>query len=625
GGIAGAPGGGGGDGVARDAGVRGAGSFRDRRARLALLDRLLPVYAQVLTELRAAGAEWVQLDEPYLVLDLDEPEREAFRRAYEVLAGAAPGLKLFLATYFEGLRDNLELALSLPVQALHLDLVRDPGQLEQVLAAGVPASLSLSLGVVDGRNVWRTDLEAALALLERARDALGPQRIFVAPSCSLLHVPIDLELETNLDPEIKGWLAFARQKLQEVAILTRALNEGREAVREALAESRRQVEARRRSPRRTLPEVQERLARLRPEDARRATPATDRRRLQRERLGLPPLPTTTIGSFPQTPEIRRLRARWRRGEVSQAEYEAGSRAEIERVVRLQERLGLDVLVHGEPERNDMVEYFAEQLDGFVFTEHGWVQSYGSRCVKPPILYGDVRRPGPMTVGWITYAQALTNRPVKGMLTGPVTILQWSFVRDDQPREVTCRQIALAIRDEVRDLEEAGIRVIQIDEPAFREAMPLRRADRAAYLEWATECFRLATGGVRDETQIQTHMCYSEFNDIIEAIAALDADVILIEASRSGMELLDAFVDFHYPGDIGPGVYDIHSPRVPPVAEIKGLLRKAVAVLDPGQLWVNPDCGLKTRRYEEVEPSLRNMVAAARQLREELASTAGKGG
>ena len=587
--------------------------------RLALLDGLLPVYGQVLRELQAAGATWVQLDEPFLVLDLDEPARDAFRRAYAELAQAAPGLKLFLATYFEGLRDNLELALSLPVQALHLDLVRDPGQLEQVLAAGVPPTLHLSLGVVDGRNVWRTDLEAALERLERAREVLGPERIFVAPSCSLLHVPIDLELETEFDPEIKGWLAFAKQKLEEVAVLTRALNEGRQAVADALAASRAAVAARRSSPRRTRPEVQERLARLQPDDARRPSKAPERRARQRERLGLPLLPTTTIGSFPQTPEVRRFRARWRRGEIDDATYEEGIRAEIRRVIRLQEELGLDVLVHGEPERNDMVEYFAEQLEGFAFTRHGWVQSYGSRCVKPPILYGDVARPGPMTVKWITYAQSLTDRPVKGMLTGPVTILQWSFVRDDQPREVTCRQIALAIRDEVQDLEAAGIRVIQIDEPAFREAMPLRRADRAAYLAWATECFRLVTGGLRDETQVHTHMCYSEFNDILDAIAALDADVILIEASRSGMELLDAFGEHRYPSDVGPGVYDIHSPRVPSVDEIKDLLRKAASVLEPGQLWVNPDCGLKTRRYEEVEPALRHMVQAARELRQEWAA------
>ncbi|ADU51737.1 methionine synthase (B12-independent) [Thermaerobacter marianensis DSM 12885] len=606
-----------GPGSAPSAAGVGAGVPSD--ARLALLDGLLPVYGQVLRELQAAGATWVQLDEPFLALDLDEPVRDAYRRAYAALAQAAPGLRLFLATYFEGLRDNLDLALGLPVHALHLDLVRDPGQLEQVLAAGVPPALHLSLGVVDGRNVWRTDLEAALALLERARDAVGPERIFVAPSCSLLHVPIDLELETALDPEIKGWLAFAKQKLEEVAVLTRALNEGRQAVADALAASRAAVAARRSSPRRTRPDVQERLARLRPDDARRPSTAPERRARQRERLGLPLLPTTTIGSFPQTPEVRRLRARWRRGEIDGAAYEEGIRAEIRRVIRLQEELGLDVLVHGEPERNDMVEYFAEQLEGFAFTRHGWVQSYGSRCVKPPILYGDVARPGPMTVKWITYAQSLTRRPVKGMLTGPVTILQWSFVRDDQPREVTCRQIALAIRDEVQDLEAAGIRVIQIDEPAFREAMPLRRDDREAYLAWATECFRLVTGGVRDETQIHTHMCYSEFNDIIDAIAALDADVILIEASRSGMELLDAFVEHRYPSDIGPGVYDIHSPRVPPVDEIKGLLRKAAAVLDPGQLWVNPDCGLKTRRYQEVEPALRHMVQAARELREEWAA------
>ncbi|BAS27809.1 5-methyltetrahydropteroyltriglutamate--homocysteine methyltransferase [Limnochorda pilosa] len=587
--------------------------------RLSLLDTLLPVYQQLLAELREAGAAWVQVDEPFLALD-PPPEgslHDAYRRAYAALREAAGNLKLLVATYFEGLRENLETALALPVNGLHLDLVRAPEQLDQVLAHGVPEGLTLSLGVVDGRNVWRTDLAAALEPMERARKALGSHRLQVAPSCSLLHVPVDLSLETALDPELKGWLAFARQKLDEVAVLARALNEGRDAVRTALEASRSQVEARRSSARRENPQVQARLVSLTSEQARRRSPHTERRSAQQARLGLPPFPTTTIGSFPQTGGIRRLRARLRRGELDEAAYETAIKAEIERVVRLQEGLGLDVLVHGEPERNDMVEYFGEQLEGFAFTEHGWVQSYGSRYVKPPIIYGDVWRPAPMTVRWITYAQSLTDRPVKGMLTGPVTILQWSFVRDDQPRSETCRQIALAIRDEVLDLEAAGIGVIQIDEPAFREGLPLRRADWAGYLRWASESFRLATAGVRDETQIHTHMCYSEFNDIIDAIAGLDADVISIEASRSGMELLDAFVAFRYPNEIGPGVYDIHSPRVPGREEMEHLLRRAAQVLDPAQLWVNPDCGLKTRSYDEVTPSLRNLVAAARVLREEV--------
>ncbi|MEW6048358.1 MAG: 5-methyltetrahydropteroyltriglutamate--homocysteine S-methyltransferase [Bacillota bacterium] len=600
--------------------------------RLSLLDRLLPVYQELLGQLRAAGARWVQMDEPYLALDLGDAERAALRRAYAALAeaagrqdGADPGaLGILVATYFEGLRDNLETALQLPAAGLHLDLVRAPDQMEQVLQAGVPGHLSLSLGVVDGRNVWRTHLPSALSLLERARRALGAERLMVAPSCSLIHVPIDVEREKALDPEVKGWLAFARQKLEEVALLARAVNEGREALREALEASERLAEQRRRSPRRTKLAVQRRLAELQPEQARRAAPHAERRKVQQQHLELPAFPTTTIGSFPQTRELRQLRARWRRGEISQEAYEEGIRREIERVVRLQEQIGLDVLVHGEPERSDMVEYFAQQMDGFAFTDHGWVQSYGTRYVKPPIIYGDVARPGPMTVRWITYAQSLTSRPVKGMLTGPVTILQWSFVRDDQPRDETCRQLALAIRDEVQDLEAAGIRVIQIDEPAFREGLPLRRAGWGRYLEWAGECFRLATSGVRNETQIHTHMCYSEFNDIIEAIAALDADVISIEASRSGMEILEAFRRFRYPNQVGPGVYDIHSPRVPPAEEMVELLRRAAAVVEPGKLWVNPDCGLKTRQYDEVVPALRNLVAAAKQVRE-AAGQAGQAG
>ena len=600
------------------------GKVRDGRVdRLSLLDSLLEVYARLLEELAAAGARWVQLDEPWLALDLGEAERQALRRAYGALAEAAGGrLRLLLATYFEGLRDNLPVALGLPVSGLHLDLVRAPDQLQALLAAGVPDGLVLSLGVVDGRNVWRTDLEQALTLLETAARKVGRERVWVAPSCSLLHVPYDVEMETALDPQVRGWLAFARQKLHEVAILARALREGREAVASELAASRQVAESRRRSPRRTQPQVQQRLAAEAASAAGRASPHPVRRALQQAHLGLPPFPTTTIGSFPQTRELRRLRAQLRRGQLDPEAYRQAIRQEIARVVRLQEELGLDVLVHGEPERNDMVEYFAQQMEGFAFTEHGWVQSYGTRYVKPPIIYGDVHRPRPMTVEWIAWAQSLTARPVKGMLTGPVTILQWSFVRDDQPRELTCRQIALAIRDEVQDLEAAGIRVIQIDEPAFREGLPLRRSDWPDYLRWATECFRLATSGVQDRTQIQTHMCYSEFNDIIGAIAALDADVILIEGSRSGMEILEAFRTFRYANDVGPGVYDIHSPRVPPVEEMVGLLRKALEVLRPEQVWVNPDCGLKTRTYDEVVPSLRNLVAAARALREEYAARVG---
>lgn len=585
---------------------------------LALLSNLLPAYTELLQQLHTAGAQWVQLDEPILALDLPPAAHDAFARAYSHFNQALPQLRLFVATYFGGLGDNLAPTLNLPIDALHLDLVRAPEQLAQALDLGVPEQLTLSLGVVDGRNVWRTNLAPALDKVEQAITALGQERVWVAPSCSLLHVPIDLDRETDLDPEIRSWLAFAKQKLAELAFIVRAANEGRDAVADKLAAA---AEARRsfqQSARRRNEKVRADLAALAAEDTRRTTPVDQRRELQRGNLNLPTsLPTTTIGSFPQTAELRQLRARWRRGELSTADYEAALRQEITDVIRLQEELGLDVLVHGEAERNDMVEYFAEQLEGFVFTAHGWVQSYGSRGVKPPILYGDVYRPEAMTVQWIRHAQAQTHQPVKGMLTGPVTILAWSFVRDDLSEADVCRQIALAVRAEIADLEAAGIKVIQLDEPAFREAMPLRRERQPEYIQWATECFRIATSVVAPETQIQTHMCYSEFNETMDAITALDADVILIEASRSNMELLDAFTH-GYPADVGPGVYDIHSPRIPSAQEQTDLLRKAVAALPPGQVWVTPDCGLKTRRYEEVKPALANMVAAARVVREELA-------
>ncbi len=580
--------------------------------RLSLLDGLLPVYEEVLRRLAAAGAEWIQMDEPCLALDREEKELKAYQRAYERLA-AVGGSKLLVATYFDGLRENLAAALRLPVAALHLDLVRAPGQLDAALAF-VPASLSLSLGVVDGRNIWKTDLAAALQPLKRAKEKLGAERVLAAPSCSLLHVPIDLDSEVKLDAELRQWLSFAKQKLAEVVTLARALEEGEGAVREALEANAGAVAGRRTSPRIHDPQVKARAATVRPEDARRKSPFAARQARQRARLSLPPFPTTTIGSFPQTPEIRSARQALKRREISESEYVARMQAEIGAVIRKQEELGLDVLVHGEPERNDMVEYFGEQLRGFAFTENAWVQSYGSRYVKPPILFGDVSRPKPMTVEWAKYAQSLTSKPMKGMLTGPITILQWSFVRDDQPRSETTKQIALALRDEVQDLERAGLSIIQIDEPALREGLPLRHCDWNAYLAWAVECFRLTSSGVRDETQVQTHMCYADFQDIIEPIAEMDADVILIECSRSQMELLDVFARYRYPNEIGPGVYDIHSPRVPPREEMERLLEKACAVLPPQQIWVTPDCGLKTRRWEEVTPSLANMVAAARSLR-----------
>jgi 5-methyltetrahydropteroyltriglutamate--homocysteine methyltransferase len=580
---------------------------------LSLLPGLLPVYAEVLRRLAAAGADWVQIDEPCLALDLGDAARRALRTAYDALARAAPALKLLATAYFEGLRDNLDTALRLPVAGLHLDLIRAPGQLDTV-AAKAPEHFILSLGVIDGRNVWRADLPAILDRIEPVVARRGADRIMIAPSCSLIHVPIDLALESDLDPDLKGWLAFAMQKIDELVTLGRAIDQGRDAVRDGLAAAADAAQRRKVSPKIHAAAVKTRLAAVTPEMMRRGSEFPARRRAQRARLTLPPFPTTTIGSFPQTDEVRKARAAHAKGALADAEYDAFLRRETAAAVRWQEEIGIDVLVHGEFERNDMVQYFGEQLAGYAFTRHGWVQSYGSRYVRPPIIFGDVSRPRPMTVAWSSYAQSLTKRPMKGMLTGPVTMLQWSFVRDDIPRDETCRQIALALRDEVADLETAGIRIIQIDEPAFREGLPLRKADWKAYLHWAVECFRLASSGVADATQIHTHMCYSEFNDIIDSIGAMDADVISIETTRSKMELLDAFTRYRYPNEIGPGVYDIHAPRCPPVQEMKTLLAKAEERLAPDQIWVNPDCGLKTRRWDEVRPALINMVEAARQVR-----------
>ncbi|MBB3191461.1 5-methyltetrahydropteroyltriglutamate--homocysteine S-methyltransferase [Halomonas cerina] len=584
--------------------------------RLSLLDEVLEVYGQVLARLAEQDVEWVQLDEPALVQDLPADWKQAFERAYHRLQ-AAP-VKLLLATYFGGLGDNLSLAVSLPVAGLHLDAVRSPEQVEAVVDRLLPHKV-LSLGVIDGRNIWRADLAALRDWLAPLAARLG-ERLWLAPSCSLLHVPVDLdaepEFDSELDAELKNWLAFARQKLDETVTLAHAVDDRLTAGDEArLAEAGAALAARRRSPRIHRPAVTERLAAVSAADSQRASPYDRRAQAQRRRLDLPLFPTTSIGSFPQTAEIRAARRAHKSGELPTADYEARMAAEIEGVVAHQEALGLDMLVHGEAERNDMVEYFGERLDGFAFTRFGWVQSYGSRCVKPPILFGDVARPAPMTVGWSRYAQSLTDRPMKGMLTGPVTILQWSFVRDDQPRATTCRQIALALRDEVADLEAAGITAIQIDEPALREGLPLRQAEWQDYLDWAVECFRLSAAVADDATQIHTHMCYSEFNDIIGAIAALDADVITIETSRSDMELLDAFRDFAYPNEIGPGVYDIHSPNLPEVDWMVALMDKAAERIPVERLWVNPDCGLKTRGWAEVEPALANMVEAARQLRQ----------
>ncbi|TBU99137.1 5-methyltetrahydropteroyltriglutamate--homocysteine S-methyltransferase [Phytopseudomonas dryadis] len=580
--------------------------------KLELLERLLPLYGQIFQRLAGQGVEWVQIDEPILVLDLPQDWKNAFERAYNILQREP--LKKLIATYFGGLEENLGLAANLPVDGLHIDLVRAPQQYPTILDR-LPAYKVLSLGLVDGRNVWRCDLESALTVLRHAHERLG-ERLWLAPSCSLLHSPVDLAREEQLDAELKSWLAFATQKCAEVAVLTRAVNQPEAPeVLAALAESRAVQASRAASPLIHKPAVQARLAAVSAADSQRASPFAVRIGKQRAVLDLPPLPTTTIGSFPQTSAIRLARQAFKQGKLSLGDYTEAMHGEIRHAVQIQERLGLDVLVHGEAERNDMVEYFAEQLDGYLFTRFGWVQSYGSRCVKPAVIYGDLSRPRAMTVDWIGYAQRLTDKVMKGMLTGPVTMLTWSFPREDVGREVQARQLALAIRDEVLDLEAAGIRIVQIDEAAFREGLPLRQADWQGYLDWATEAFRLCASGVRDETQIHTHMCYSEFNDVIESIAAMDADVITIETSRSDMELLEAF---EYPNEIGPGVYDIHSPRVPDTREMVKLLRKAARRIPAERLWVNPDCGLKTRGWAETEAALVNMVAAARQLRKELA-------
>ncbi|MFZ4874449.1 5-methyltetrahydropteroyltriglutamate--homocysteine S-methyltransferase [Janthinobacterium sp. Mn2066] len=586
------------------------GKEKDASNKLALLPKLLPVYATLLATLASLGVEWVQIDEPVLVTELDASWKQAFVTAYDALKGGP--VKLLLATYFGKLQDNLPLAASLPVQGLHVDAINARDEVAALIKQ-LPAQHVLSLGVVNGRNIWKTDLAATLAWLEPVHAALN-QRLWLAPSCSLLHVPVDLESEQQLEQEIKSWLAYALQKLHEVQILSAALNQGRASVHAELAANAAAIAARRVSPRVHNRAVKAAVAAIESRLGQRHSPYAERARKQSALLKLPAFPTTTIGSFPQTAEIRQARSQYRSGQLDVSAYQALMQAEIARCVQAQEALGLDVLVHGEAERNDMVEYFGEQLDGYAFSQCGWVQSYGSRCVKPPILFGDISRPKAMTVEWSTYAQSLTSQPMKGMLTGPVTILNWSFVRDDQPRSVSCYQLALAMRDEVLDLEKAGIRVIQIDEAALREGLPLRRAQWQEYLDWAVAAFRITANGVADETQIHTHMCYSEFNDIIAQIAGMDADVITIETSRSDMELLDAFDDFKYPNQIGPGVYDIHSPNIPGQEQIVKLMQKAAQRIPPARLWVNPDCGLKTRGWKEVIPALSNMVAAAKTLR-----------
>ncbi|EDM35918.1 5-methyltetrahydropteroyltriglutamate--homocysteine S-methyltransferase [Pedobacter sp. BAL39] len=578
--------------------------------RVDLIKALVPVYVDIINRLRQQGATWIQLDEPCLALDLSKKEKEAFEYAYRAISNRISGIKILVATYFEALLDNTQLAVNLPVTALHIDLVRASEQLEEVLAL-IPDHLQLSLGVVDGRNVWKNDYQKSLDLINKTIEKLGADRVIIAPSCSLLHSPIDLELETAIDPEIRNWMAFAKQKLTEVSEI-RQIAEGNTDLLEA---NRAAIESRRSSQKVHKQEVKNRIAAISDADATRQSTFPVRQRLHHERFNFPAFPTTTIGSFPQTDDIRQLRAKFKKDELTLEQYDQAIEQATIDAIRWQEEIGLDVLVHGEFERNDMVEYFGEQLDGFLFTKNGWVQSYGSRCVKPPVIYGDVSRPNDMTVRWSTFAASQTDKPMKGMLTGPVTILQWSFVRDDQPREMTTNQIAFAIRDEVMALEAAGIGIVQIDEAAIREGLPLRKAKHPHYLDWAVRAFRITASGVQDKTQIHTHMCYSEFNNIIEHIAAMDADVITIETSRSQMELLQAFAHFEYPNEIGPGVYDIHSPRVPTTEEMASLLAKAADLLPARHLWVNPDCGLKTRKWPETKAALENMVAAAKQARE----------
>ena len=586
------------------------------------VQKLIPVYNEILAKLADMGADWVQIDEPVFALDLCPIGQGTIKTAYDKLKKPS-GLKILVATYFESLKDNAELAFGLPVDGIHIDLCRNSGRANTTAnnpekdvdqALSLIGDKALSLGVVDGRNIWRNDLSKSLDLIEKATAKLGQDKVFVSGSCSLLHSPVDLKSETALDDELKSWMAFARQKITEIVTLAKGASEGRDAIESELADSNAIQAAKKSSSRINNKDVQSRVSSITPEMKSRTSAFAQRQAVQHAALDLPAFPTTTIGSFPQTAEIRKARADFKRGDIDEATYKKAMQDEIKLVVDFQHDVGLDVLVHGEPERNDMVEYFGEQLSGFTFSKFGWVQSYGSRCVKPPIIFGDVSRPNAMTVEWSKFAQEQTKQIMKGMLTGPITILQWSFVRDDQPRNDTARQIALAIRDEVSDLEAAGIRMIQIDEAAFREGLPLRRNDWDEYLNNAVENFRISSCCVKDETQIHTHMCYSEFNDVIDSIGAMDADVISIETSRSQMELLDAFVEYKYPNEIGPGVYDIHSPRVPTQEEMTALLEKAAKVLDVKQIWVNPDCGLKTRGWPEVKEALKNMVASAQEMR-----------
>lgn len=576
-----------------------------------LLDSILPLYEEVIKKLINAGAKAIQIDEPYLITDLDKKTQNAYKDAYDGLKDSLKGCEFHLTTYFDGLRDNSRLAFSLGADVVHVDLKRYNKQFEEVVNLAQKNNTKLSLGLVDGRNIWINDILESINIAKEAIAHLGKENVIIAPSCSLLHSPVDLEQENKIDDEIKSWLCFAKQKLDEVKAIANLDVNSKIAIKNKEA-----IIARKKSARVHIPFVKEEVENITDAMMMRENPHDVRKESQNALFNLPKLPTTTIGSFPQTKEIRKKRAEFKQGLIGENEYNNFLQEETKKCIKWQEEIGIDVLVHGEYERNDMVEYFGEQLQGFIFSSYGWVQSYGSRCVKPPIIFGDINREKPMTVKWTKYAKDLTSLPVKGMLTGPVTMLQWSFVRDDCSRMEVCKQLALSIRKEVIDLEKAGIKFIQIDEPAYREGLPLRKADRDEYLNWATACFRISASGVEDSTQIHTHMCYSEFNDIIKNIADMDADVISIETSRSNMELLSAFVDFKYPNDIGPGIYDIHSPRVPSQEEMEKLLNKATKLLKEDQIWVNPDCGLKTRDWPETKNALQLMVKTAHKLRQE---------
>lgn len=584
---------------------------------LDLLPNLLAVYKEIFAALNEAGVKDLQIDEPCLVTDLSAAALEAYKKAYAEINGFKGSINLHLVTYFDTLGTNAKTAFALGTSSVHIDLVRAPEQLDKALEL-IGENQTLSLGLVDGRNIWINNLENSIAVASSAIAKLGSNRVIIASSCSLLHSPVDLDSEVKLDSEIKSWLSFAKQKLAEINAINQVINGSANAqVSELLEANKKANETRKTSKKIHDDAVKQRVSATCESDMNRKSNFATRKKIQNVQINLPILPTTTIGSFPQTKEVRKYRADFKADKITAADYEKFLKEETTRCIRFQEEIGLDVLVHGEFERNDMVEYFGEQLKGFAFTEFGWVQSYGSRCVKPPIIFGDVSRPKPMTVAWAVYAQSQTKKIMKGMLTGPITILQWSFVRNDQPRSDTALQIAFAIRDEVCDLENAGIKIIQIDEAALREGLPIRKENWSNYLKWAVEAFRISASGVADRTQIHTHMCYSEFNDIIHDIAKMDADVISIETSRSQMELLSAFVDFKYPNEIGPGVYDIHSPRVPSVSEMVDLLRKALDVLKPEQIWINPDCGLKTRDWPETKQALINMAEATKLIRSEL--------